>query len=153
MRIPLILSLCCLFYSCNYTSPEQHIIGAWKVDSTYTFYNGFGFTDKESDQDWAILLYEAEGTVKEVKYATFRQHHYEFVGRDSLVFMDKEGNITSSFKILKLDKQHLNLYKSKLPIFSGASQKRYEIRYFSRTNSPSNLSEYQIQEPMNQIAR
>ena len=149
MRISSILLLSCLTYSCNFTPPEQQILGAWKVDSTFTYYNGFGFTDKKEDQDWAVLLYEEDGTVKEVKFSTFRQHHYELIGKDSLVFRDGNGNPAGVFKILKLDEQHLSLYKSKLPIFAGANQSRYEIRYFSRTNRPADLDKYQPLTPGN----
>ncbi len=138
-----LLLICCLSYSCQFTSPEQQIIGAWQVDSTYTFYNGFGFTAKQDGQDWAVLLYENDGTVKEVKFSTYRQHRYELVSKDSLVFTDNMGNVASAFKILEIDADHLKLYKAKAPVFPGANQKRYEIRYYSRTTPPSNLDAFQ----------
>ena len=147
MRFTAVFFVSCLLFSCNSTPLEEQILGAWKVDSTYTYYNGFGFTDKAKGQDWATLLYEANGNVKEVKFSTYRQHQYEFIGKDSLVFTDGQGNVVSSFKVLKLDDQQLRLHKSKLPIFAGANQKRYEIRYFSRTNHPTNLDAYQAVEP------
>ena len=147
MRFILCILIVSIGFSCNFKSPKEQIIGAWKVDSTYTYYNGFDFTDKQQDQDWAMLLYEENGTVKEVKFSTFREHDYEFIGKDSLIFRNDQGMISSTFKVLELDDKHLKLYKSKLPIFGGAKQERYEIRYFSRTTRPSNIDAYQPLSP------
>lgn len=117
-------------------------MGAWKVDSTYTFYNGFDFTEKQDGFDWAVLLYEPNNLVKEIKYGTYRQHQYEWIGRDSLVFKDFHGNIASAFSVLKLNDVQLVLRKSKAPLFKGANQNRFEVRYFSRTEIPENIEAF-----------
>lgn len=129
--------------SCDLTPPEQKILGAWKVDSTYSYYNGFDMMERKNGADWAVLLYEIDQTVKEIKYGTYQEHHYDFIGPDSLVFLTANGQIRSSYSILRLDERQLHLLKNKAPIFAGKQQQRYEIRYYSRTKAPEETKAFE----------
>ena len=39
--IIIIIAISSFLSSCKQKAPEKLVIGAWKVDSTYSFYNGF----------------------------------------------------------------------------------------------------------------
>ncbi len=142
LRIVFVISLIAFFGACQSPQPSEKILGAWKVDSTYNFYNGFDFTEQENGADWAILLYEDKGTVKEIKFNTYQEHHFEFVRNDSMVFKNESGKVVSSFRLKFVDDDHLILRKDKAPVYAGKNQKRYELRYFSRTTPPQNLDAF-----------
>lgn len=142
MRLSFFFLVVCILNSCSNPIPDQTVLGAWKVDSTYSYYNGFGYSETEGGSDWAILAYDATGKVKEIKFGTYRQHFYEFIREDSLIFKDEKGQVSSAFKVLELDQNVMTLFKEKSPIFAGSNQRRYEIRYFSRTALPQNIDQY-----------
>ena len=144
MRLLLLVLLAIILLGCHARVPEQELLGAWKVDSTYTFYNGFDYTEREEGKDWAVLQYNRDGRVREIKFGTFRQHRYEVIGSDSLVFKNAGGEVTTAFKILKLNNRALHLYKKKAPLFAGANQERFEIRYFSRTEPPADAQAFDV---------
>ena len=129
-------------FSCQEVPSEELILGAWKVDSTYTFYNGFDFTEKKDGIDWAILWYQENGTVKEIKFDTYQEHYYEFIRKDSVDLRDETQKVVSSFRVKFVGQDHMILRKDKLPIFEGKNQDRYELRYFSRTNPPQNIEAF-----------
>lgn len=127
--------------SCQQNAPEKLILGAWKVDSTYNFYNGFEYRQTDDGRDWAIYLYDNNGMVKEIKYGTYRPYEYHF-NKDTLIWIPKYDEPTEIlFQILALTKNRMVLKRSKDPVFAGNRQIRYEIRYFSRTDPPQDAIE------------
>lgn len=123
--------------ACDNAPRQKSILGAWKVDSTYTYYNGFDYVQRTEGSDWATCLYEEEGTMKEIKYGSFQSYFFVFPSRDSLVLRSTSGGDDVGFQVLKLKGDRMVLKKSKSPIFGGDNQERYEIRFFSRTTAPA----------------
>lgn len=138
MRHPLFLLgglLFCLA-ACQAPSGREALIGAWKVDSTYSYYNGFSYSQVEEGSDWATYVYEADGVMKEIKYGSFQSYFFDFPGPDSLRIRATTGGEPIHFEVLELNDDRLVLKKHKAPIFGGNKQERYEIRFFSRTEPP-----------------
>ena len=121
---------------CQTGSADELILGEWEIDSTYTFYNGFDFVQTESD-GWAIYSFDRDGIMKEVQPEGYMSYLYALSHRDTLLLQPTRGGELSRFFILHLDRKRLVLRKTKDPIFSGGSQQRYEIRYFSRKHDQS----------------
>lgn len=120
--------------SCRSEPPEQLIRGAWQVDSTYSFYNGFEYRQSTPGSDWATYIYDTQGTVKEAKYGTFRPYQYRFDGKN-LIWTTPDASEEIPFEILALNRQRMVLRRDKPPLFPGKGQVRYEIRYFSRIDT------------------
>lgn len=137
MALKFVIPLFFCLLSCDRPRHKDLILGAWKVDSSYTFYNGFGYSKKGEGRDWAVLFFDQENTVKEIKFGTYRLHQFDFIGKDSLILHEPKQGETSRFKIKKLNDRNLTLLKHKPPIFPGDNQLRYEIRYYSRTETPA----------------
>ena len=122
---------------CSNRSKAKLIQGTWKIDSAYTFYNGYDFVQKSSNGNWPTYHYNAEGIVKEIKSGTFQSYLYSFNDRmDTLLFYPTRGGKEIKYTILKLRKDQMILKRSRDPIFKGKNQERYEIRYFSATDDP-----------------
>ncbi|MDC6365864.1 MULTISPECIES: hypothetical protein [Flavobacteriaceae] len=141
LRLWAIAMLCCaVLTKCNKKNLKQdHLLGAWKVDSTFTYYNGFSSTKTKEGGDWGICVYSKDSIMRESKYGTYRSFYYSFSDTDSL-FLSSTNNAkdTVRLQILALDKKQLVLKIPKKPIFeSDGFQERYEIRYHSRTDTPS----------------
>lgn len=108
---------------------QKLLVGAWKTDSTFMFYNGFSQSQYEEGSDWAKHLYHADGKVEEQKFGTSRKHRYTLQA-DTLTWFDSKGE--QRFLILELQPKRMVLKKIKPPLFPGQHQERYEIRYFSK---------------------
>ncbi len=139
--LPFVFAAMQLFFSCYGPPPQERILGAWQVDSSYMYYNGFDYTVKGDGADWAVLIFEENDIVKETKFGTYRQHEYEFFGRDSVVLTNKNsGKLIGAYKILRLNEEQMVLRRYKEPIFNNVqNQVRFEVRYFSRTEPPKNI--------------
>ena len=115
---------------CDSTQSRKKIlVGAWKTDSTFMFYNGFSQSQYKEGADWATHLYHADGKVEEQKFGTSRAHRYTWEA-DTLIWSGSAGE--QRFLVLELQSKRLVLKKIKQPLFPGENQERYEIRYFSR---------------------
>lgn len=123
--------------ACRQTFQPEDLIGAWKVDSTYSYYNGFDYLQTKDGGDWATYWYESNGQMKEIKYGSYQTYLYHFRESDSLSVRPASGGMPSNFQILFLNANRLVLKKSKKPTFPGGKQTRYEIRYLSRTDQPT----------------
>ncbi|WP_149277665.1 hypothetical protein [Pareuzebyella sediminis] len=133
----MILGAFILIGSCKKYPKQRNLIGAWKIDSTYTYYNGFTYTQKEEGADWATYVYDKDGIMQEIKYGSFQSYHYSIKEHsDTLLLKATQGDKISELKVLGLTKERMILRKDKSPLFSGNNQKRYEIRYYSRTQPP-----------------
>ncbi|MEM9142650.1 MAG: hypothetical protein AAGA86_06655 [Bacteroidota bacterium] len=131
----LVVLLIVFLYSCgNRVKSKIHLEGTWKIDSTYTYYNGFEQLQQRDIGEWPVYLFE-NGIAREIKSGTYRSFFYD-VQEDTLVMTPAQGGEPIHFTILHLRKEILTLKKIKTPIFKGSGQNRYEIRYFSRTEPP-----------------
>lgn len=124
----LFLGITC--HSCA-PEPEALILGSWKVDSVYAYYNGFDYWEYEEGADWAVYEYTPDGYMKEIKFGTYRPYRYQLSG-DTLFWVAEQEPEAGQFQILALQPDYMVLRKEKAPLFSGRSQQRYEIRFFSK---------------------
>ncbi|GAA5220278.1 hypothetical protein [Membranihabitans marinus] len=124
-------------WGCEQKPYKPFLLGAWKVDSTYSYYNGFSYTERKSGGDWAKNIYSEDGLMKEVKYQTFQSYHYSWQGLDTIVLRSTSGGQPIYYQLLGLTQEQLILKKTKRGLFSEIDGERYEIRYMSRTNLPS----------------
>ncbi|MCR9226313.1 MAG: hypothetical protein NXH90_02675 [Flavobacteriaceae bacterium] len=121
--------------SCSHGSnQEADLLGVWKVDSTFTYYNGFSYMQRDEGSDWAIYDYNSNGVLREIKHGSFLNYRYHLAEKsDTLLLESTQGGQNTKFVVLELTKDRLVLKKDKNPIFEGKDQHRYEIRYFSRS--------------------
>ncbi len=132
--------------ACCCCAPDRKtaILGSWKVDSVYAYYNGFDFWEYEEGADWATYEYTAGGLMKEIKFGTYRPYRYRLFG-DTLFWMAEREPEAGLFEILELKSDYMVLRKTKAPLFSGQAQERYEIRFFSRAPASQNM-DYQLKQ-------
>ena len=124
--------------SCNDCIKHQCVLGSWQVDSTLTYYNGFSHLNKTGGGNWGLCSFGEDSIMRESKYGTYRSFHYGFKGNDSLCLSPTNANDTINFQILEVNKEHMVLKMPQPPIFqSKAPQERYEIRYYSKTDPPT----------------
>ncbi|MGC3945159.1 MAG: hypothetical protein QM762_11710 [Chryseolinea sp.] len=128
----------CLLYACTPADPHKEIQGTWKIDSVYTFYNGFGRMET-TIVDLEEYTYLADGQVDVSWSGTTRNMRYDLSTQDTLKYFENQHEV-SRYQIVKLGEGRMVLRKDKPPLFSGGSQERYEVRYFSRVpaSSPGN---------------
>lgn len=132
MKIRLILSgLTLLIIQCSTIDKKSSIVGSWRVDSIYTYYNGFTFTRKDID-DEPLLDYQSDGRLKMTKGEEVRFFLYDVLTQDTLFHRNLDHEVLEKFLIQELDVNQLVLRKEMRPVFAGNSQKRYEIRYLSK---------------------
>jgi len=122
-----------LLSGCKDRFSEQDIVGIWKVDSAYTYYNGFD-NMVLSSAGWAEYEYEIDGKMKEIKEGMFKPFLYE-IKADTLIHRHTNGMICNKYKIFELDNGHMVLKKEHPHIFKGPNQERYEIRFFSKKDN------------------
>lgn len=121
----LYILLCC--------APEKKtaIQGIWKVDSIATYYNGFTFTRKDIG-DEPILEYLPDAGLKMSKGDETRMFSFDISEKDTLYHRTVDNELLEKFSIRELGADRLILRKDLAPVFKGANQERYEIRYLSR---------------------
>ena len=127
--VPVAIGLA-LLWSCSGKDPHQAIQGTWKIDSVFTFYNGFGSMET-TIVDLEQYTYLPDGRVDVSWSGTTRSMLYDLSTQDTLKYFENKHEV-SRYQILKLGGDRMVLRKDKPPLFSGAKQERYEIRYFSR---------------------
>ncbi len=129
-----LLSMVLLLGACG-SEPREVLLGAWQVDSVYLYYNGFEQRQTMPGADWALHQYRPDGTVREIRYDTYRTFRYE-IEEDRLHWRSPNGRTGGAYQIMELQPRRLVLKREKPPLFPGRRQERYEIRYFSRAEAP-----------------
>ncbi len=128
----LLVGLTCLvIFRCSHKDKESLILGAWKIDSVYSFYNGFGYT-KYDVEEQPLRHYMQDGKLIMTRDKESRTFFYRIQNNDSLMHLDQEAKDIEKFLIVKLEKEKLVLRKELSPIFKGNNQQRYELRFFSK---------------------
>jgi hypothetical protein len=130
MRSSLIIALIALA-ACQPSQDRALIVGHWKTDSVYRYYNGFSQTLREAGGTWSRFEYYANGKIRERRGDEYHEYLYEWKEPDSLIYRSPEGEVIGQFQLLELGREALVLKKSQPLLFGGAAQERYEIRYFS----------------------
>ena len=124
------LLLLLLINACQGPNPEM-IVGTWKVDSTYQFYNGFDVSTDEGN--WPMFSYGEDGLLREEKDEQTRSYLYEFLEGDTLIVTPAQGGAATKYEVMVLNAEKMVLRLRRDPVFGGsASEERYEVRYFSK---------------------
>ena len=116
-----------LFSQCQKKDVTQ-LHGAWKVDSVYSFYNGFNMMSPGAEPHYH---FQEDGRLRMTLDKEFRYFNYE-LRNDSLHYHSNDNRVEEKFLILELDENHLTLKKTKSPLFKQNNQERYEIKYLSK---------------------
>jgi len=131
MRTKLFLSaLILVSFQCNQRNKKSALQGTWKIDSVYSFYNGFGYT-KYDVEEQPLRHYLADRKLMMTRGEEKRFFIYALEG-DSLIHRDADKKFLERFFVERLDGHNLVLRKELQPVFQGNNQRRYEIRYFSK---------------------
>jgi hypothetical protein len=110
---------------------SKWIEGTWKIDSIYTYYNGYGFTRHDVHEE-PVHHYQPDGRLRMTKEKEFRFFFYDLPDEDTLVYRKLDKEMLEKFFIVKIDQRQLVLRKERPPVFGGGNQERYEIKYFSK---------------------
>ena len=114
--------------ACTSSVPAQ-LIGPWRIDSVYDYYNGFSFTNRHPTPQ-EVHDYRKDSTV--LRKGMGEQLLYRYSIKDSTLSIIAAGKKIDEFIILHVDDNLMVLKKNKKFLFPGSNQQRYEIRYFSR---------------------
>ena len=120
-----------IIIQCCTVDKKTSIVGSWKVDSIYTYYNGFDFT-RQDVEDEPVLHYEADGQLRMTKREESRSFLFDISGQDTLLHRTLDNKVFDKFFIQKLDRTQLILLKELRPVFKGTKQERYEITFLSK---------------------
>lgn len=130
MKLSTILPFLLLLFAQCQTKDINSLQGTWKVDSVYSFYNGFDMTSPGQEP---LYHFQSDGRLRMTKDKEYRYFFYK-VQNDSLIYTTLEDKRVDGLLILDVNDEQLVLKKSKSLLFMGGNQERYEIKYFSRVN-------------------
>ena len=116
---------------CSGRDNMHSLEGTWRMDSVYSYYNGFTFTRKDI-QDEPLQRYEPNGSLIMTLKEESRTFYFSMPVPDSLIHLAADKSVIDKFVIIRLDNDILALKKSLNPVFKGPQQERYEVRYFSK---------------------
>lgn len=111
---------------------SEMICGSWKLDSLYSFYNGFGTTTSDLADEPAFRFGQDKKLVMTIGQES-RDHRYHLSDSGSLEIKTMDGTPLAAYRILKVNEYQLVLREEKRPLFKQAGQERFEIRFYSRS--------------------
>lgn len=122
--------LACLIVLCSQcqTRNIEDLHGTWKVDSVYSFYNGFDMTSPGQEP---LYHFQPDGRLRMTQDTEFRYFTYKMQG-DSLTYSTLEDKRVDGLLIVAMNDRHLVLKKQKSLLFKGNNQDRFEIKYLSK---------------------
>ena len=132
MRITKILTGVFIFvafiYACDDASQidPANIYGEWKIDSVYSYQNGFDMMKRGND-NWPTYEYFNSGKISEKNYGVNKEFLFDIVSEDSMIYKNPDETLMGGYKILKLEKNELVLKKMITPIFKTTDKEIYEI--------------------------
>jgi len=116
------------------TSPVgDQLVGEWRLDSAYYFYNNFEYAGDSWHQK-EIYEFTTDGVALTKVVKSSISNQYIVKGKE-LIYLDEQGNLLNTYEIVKLTKNLLALKTEKKPLFKGPNQNRYQVRYFSRVST------------------
>lgn len=134
MRLLILMPLLLLFACTSFISSqidEAKIVGTWKIDSVYKYYNGYDQHIPGRIND-PFYIYLKNKKVREQKGESYREYLYEWRDQDSLFYLSPEGKYIGKYQVLELTTSRMVLKRKQPNIFKGKNQERFEVRYFSR---------------------
>lgn len=129
--IVIVCVICAVLFQCSDRDSMHLLEGTWRMDSVYSYYNGFTFTRKDIS-DEPLQRYETDGKLIMTLKEESRTFYFSIPVQDSLIHQAPDKSVIDKFTIITLDEDILALKKSLNPVFKGPQQERYEVRYFSK---------------------
>lgn len=126
----LAVSITLVLSQCGTRNPDA-LLGTWKLDSVYNFYNGFDMTTPGQEP---LYHFQEDGRLRMTQDKEFRFFLYNVQG-DSLTYTSADNTRIDGLLIVTLNDQQLVLKKEKAPLFKSDRQERYEIKYFSKVKN------------------
>lgn len=121
------------FLSCKSTVDQKKLLGAWRMDSIYDYYNGFSYMNR-APLPSEVHVYKGASTMLRRGMGHEKTYYYQIEGKQ-IVISDSLGSSGAKHFVLKLDSSQLVLKKENRPLFPGENQVKYEIRFFTRIPS------------------
>jgi hypothetical protein len=122
-----------LLFQCSSQDARYELQGTWRLDSIYSYYNGFTFTRKDI-QDEPLQHYEPDGSLIMTLKEESRTFYFSMPVQDSLIHLAPDKSVIEKFQVVELSNNVLALKKVLNPVFKGPQQERYEVRYFSKVD-------------------
>ncbi len=119
-----------ILFACN-DKRSLILSGTWEVDSIYSFYNNFGFTQTDT-QNEPRYTFVGNDTVRLTIGEESRNFLYVLPHPDTLIIKNPAGEYRSVFCIVGIDKDKLKLREEKRLLFPGNNQERYAIHFLSK---------------------
>jgi hypothetical protein len=123
-------------FGCS-TPINNQLIGEWRLDSAYYFYNNFGY----SSDGWPheeIYEFTPDGVAFTKAFNSSISSQYVVNGKE-LIYLDEQGNSEDTYEILELSNNSLVMKTVKDPVFKGVNQSRYEIRYLTKVAASNSI--------------
>jgi hypothetical protein len=130
MKYQILFVCSVMFFARCGTRNMSDLLGTWKVDSVYSYYNGFSMISASQEP---LYHFQEDGQLRMTQNNEFRNFVYHVQG-DSLTYSTLDDKRVDGLLILTLNDQHLVLKKTKSHLFKGVNQERYEVKYFSKIN-------------------
>lgn len=130
MTLSTLLMLMLLVLTQCQTKDVSNLHGTWKVDSVYSFYNGFDMTSPGQEP---LYHFQPDGRLRMSKDKEYRYFIYK-VQNDSLIYTTVDDKRVDGLLILDVNEQQMVLKKAKSILFKGNNQERFEIKYLSKVN-------------------
>jgi hypothetical protein len=130
MTLSTLLMLILLLLTKCQTKDVSNLHGTWKVDSVYSFYNGFDMTSPGQEP---LYHFQPDGRLRMSKDKEYRYFIYK-IQNDSLIYTTADNKRVDGLLILDVNEQQLILKKAKSVLFKSNNQERFEIKYLSKVN-------------------
>ena len=108
----------------------KNVTGSWQLDSIYSFYNGFGYTNTDVKEE-PLYHFQEDGRLRMTKNTEHRYFQFT-VSNDTLHYQNSALRFSEKYFVVTTDDRQMVLRKEKGALFKGKNQERYEIKYFSR---------------------
>jgi hypothetical protein len=134
VRVILLFAVSFMLMRCD-RPPDTSLIvgGVWKTDSLYSYYNGFGSTRYDFEEE-PHRSYSSDGVLTMTRGPETRSFRYEIKSNDTLLHYMNDGRVVDRFRVLKISKTGMVLRKELPPVFPGEGQMRYQVIYISKEN-------------------
>jgi hypothetical protein len=129
--IVIVCGVCTALFQCAGPDRKVSLEGTWRMDSVYSYYNGFAFT-RRNILDEPLHRYKSDGSLTMTLKEESRKFYFSIPVHDSLIHLAPDKSILEKFAIVTLNGHILSLRKTLNPVFKGPQQERYEVRYFSK---------------------
>lgn len=126
---PIVMFFIFILAACD-RDVAKNVQGSWQLDSIYSFYNGFGYTNTDVGEE-PRYHFQTDGRLRMTKNTEYRYFQFTLLN-DTLHYQNPSMHVSEKYFVMKADERQLVLRKEKKVLFTGKDQQRFEIKYFSR---------------------